>query len=83
MESFEQSLRDLIRDVVKEAVREVLTEKLVKEEPEADPFVSVQQAADHAGVSPSWILREAQAGRLVSFRAGRLVRIRIADVARW
>jgi excisionase family DNA binding protein len=49
-------------------------------------WLTVRQAADHAGVSPTTVRREIDKKALVAFRVGtggRLLRIRAEDVDLW
>jgi excisionase family DNA binding protein len=83
---FEAALRKLIADVVREelqrAVAELRTTIAAETErrPTDDEFIDVQGAAELVGLHQSTIRDWIHSGRLQSYRAGRVYRIRTADV---
>jgi excisionase family DNA binding protein len=74
----EGALRTLISEEVRRAVREELERK--PRSPESLTMVSVAEAARLCSVAPQTIRAWGRAGRLTLHRAGRVWRVRVADL---
>src|SRR6185312_14787504 len=80
------ALRELIADVVREELHRAFAElrttiaAQAERGPIDDGFVDVQGAAKLVGLHPSTVRDWIHSGRLKSYRAGRVYRIRVADV---
>ncbi len=63
-------LRAIIRDLIREETPK----------PEPKEYFSTQEAATFASVRPATIRRWIRTGQIVGYRAGRLIRVRRADL---
>lgn len=88
----EYALRTLLADVVREQLRLALGDDLPTRLREAtstdapppdDGYVSMQRAAEIAQVNPNSIRNWIRRGDLREYRAGRLVRVRLAELHRY
>ena len=77
MTSLESGLRELIAELVRDEVRRALGDA-----PKHDEFLSTPAAAQVADVAQGTIRRWVREGRLEAHRAGRVVRVRRADLER-
>ena len=75
----ERALRQLVEDAVRRVVREELAASRNPNEL-ARGYVSIQAAADHAGIAPGTIRRWIGEGKLPARKAGRVWRVRIEDL---
>jgi excisionase family DNA binding protein len=72
----ETELREIIRDEVRTTIRQ----ELGKQPASAGEFVSVAKAAQIAAVSTQTIRAWVRAGRLMEYKAGRVLRVRRSDL---
>jgi excisionase family DNA binding protein len=70
------------RALIADIAREVIREELVNVTAPADSYLSTQDAAELADVSTGTIRRWIREGKLPPHRAGRLVRVRRAELER-
>ncbi len=75
MSELEAELRELVRRIVREEVGPLLADAA-----RVDEFLSTRAAARFADVATGTIRRWIREGRLVGHRAGRVVRVRRADL---
>lgn len=75
--ALEAGLRELIAGIVREEVAKALAKTTAPDE-----YLSTRGAAELAGVADGTIRRWIREGRLTGHRAGRVVRIKRADVER-
>jgi excisionase family DNA binding protein len=71
MSGFESGLRAMIAGIVREELAKL---------PQRDEYLSTGAAAEYAKVAPGTIRRWIREGRLVRLRAGRVMRVRRADL---
>jgi excisionase family DNA binding protein len=71
---------DALRALIREAVREAVREELAARPAAPGEYVSVADAARIAAVSPGTVRDWLRAGRLTTYQAGRVKRLRVADL---
>jgi excisionase family DNA binding protein len=79
---FESALRRLVREVIRDEIDRALEpfRNQLGEPARQEGYVDVNRAAELVSVSPYTIREWIQSGRLRSFRAGRVYRLRVADL---
>lgn len=81
--SLEFELRRVIADVVREVVREELksafSERAATAPPAEPGYITVRKAAELACVHPATVRGWIHEGKLPSYRAGRLPRLKVSD----
>jgi excisionase family DNA binding protein len=79
MTQLEQELRTMITSIVRAEVERALSEA---QDSDAGGYMSVAAIAKLADVAPGTVRRWIREGRLIGHRAGRVLRVRRADLER-